>query len=295
MGSVPQDASALSVRGLGKLYHSRWVLRGISFSLEEGSFTALIGQNGAGKSTLLRLLAGIEVADEGEIDRTDGLPGYVSESIAYTVDVPARQVMERLAVYYPRWDQPLFDRLLAQSGVSSKARFSHLSRGQRAQVLFAATIARHPKVLLLDEIASVLDANARQIVTTALTGFLSRGGTVLSATNLVSEVAPLATHLLLIHEGRLEVQLPWQQIAAQYRKLRRVGGEEHPVFHDKACAALAINSDGSTSYLVPVELIASAKVPDPLLDRRAVTAEDVFLYFTRARGVSRTEDDREAA
>lgn len=294
MGSVPsQDSVALSVRGLGKLYNTRWVLRGVSFALEEGAFCALIGQNGAGKSTLLRCLAGIETADDGEMNRPDGLPGYVSEGISYTVDVPARRVMERLVAFFPRWDQPLFDRLLSQSGVGPAARFSQLSRGQRAQVLFAAAIARHPKVLLLDEIASVLDANARQIVTTALTEFLARGGTVLSATNLVSEVAPLATHLLLLHEGRLEVQLPWHQIAAQYRKLRRVRGEEHPVFHDKTCAPLAINSDGSTSYLIPAEIVDPLKVPDRLLDRRAVTAEDVFLYFTRARELSRR--DQEAA
>ena len=63
---------AVRVRGAGKAYGARQVLRGVDLTLAPGEFVAVVGRSGCGKSTLLRLIAGLDVADSGAVQAGDG-------------------------------------------------------------------------------------------------------------------------------------------------------------------------------------------------------------------------------
>jgi len=287
--------SVIRIENAIKSFGSQAVIRGVSFNLEPGHFYALLGKNGAGKSTLMRLLMRYDSLDQGEgwiggrsfesdADDLNLEVGYVSEMIDYGVAEPIGRFTRIFARLYPKWDQKKFDDVLSRLRLNPQRLFRELSRGQKMQVVFAVAIAIQPRILILDEITSVLDADARAYCLKFLGDFVQGGGTVLMATNLVSEVQHYADHLLLLEDGKLELNCPLKEAAARFVKLRRPKDFSHGIFELSSCAQVGLNSDGSTSHLVESAQIAGHGIPDEIRDRRGVTAEELFIYFTRESG-----------
>jgi ABC-2 type transport system ATP-binding protein len=194
---------AISIQGISKSYFNKPVLENISFDLEAGRFYALIGANGAGKSTLLRILRRIETPDKGDgtvsgfqlsnDDADFGLDvGYASESVALPFWTSVRAYFETVRSLYPRWDQKLLDQMTEQFGLDLDKNFGQLSRGQRMQALFLYCMAIRPKILILDEVTSVLDSRVRPLALDFCKKFAEGGGTIVMATNLVFEVQGFA-------------------------------------------------------------------------------------------------------
>jgi len=206
---------AVELRGVHKRYGRNHVLRGVSLALQAGTFTLLVGRNGAGKSTLLRILGRREPADAG----TGALLGrpldadlaehgrdvaFVSEATDYAVPLPLGAFFERFPEIQPGWDWASFEGSMRTLKLDLARSFSTLSRGQRMQVACAAALAGKPRVLLLDEITAVLDTHARPYFVDAFAALCQGGGTVLMATNIVSEVRDAAHGLLRIEEGTVQ-------------------------------------------------------------------------------------------
>ena len=131
---------------------------------------------------------------------------------------------------------------------------------------------------LADEITSVLDPRARTFVMGYLGEFVERGGCVLLATNIVSEVHHYASHLILLEAGRVRFNLPVEEVASRFLKLRRPRGADHAVFQDPEAKEVGINSDQSVAYLVPA---SKAGAPIEFTDPHPVTPEEMFIYLMR--------------
>ena len=169
-------SARVELRNIAVRYGSNAVLRDISLAIEPGEFFALLGPSGSGKSTLLRLIAGFVPAHAGEVRIADAevsaVPpwernvGMVFQNYALW---PHMTVRENVAF-------GLEERRLAAEVVAEKVRAalglvnlleyaerrpSQLSGGQQQRVALARTIAVEPKVLLLDEPLSNLDAKLR--------------------------------------------------------------------------------------------------------------------------------------
>ncbi len=282
----------IELRDVEVRFDGRPVLRRIALTQEAGSFTALVGKNGAGKSTLIRLLVrqvplsgggGRVLGRELDDDPPQGSAGigYVSETIDYAVEMPMARFFASYSKLHSSWDQELFDAILRDLGLAADGVFSRLSRGQRMQVAFAAAAAARPRLLLLDEITSVLDAHARAYVLGFLGRFVADGGTVLMATNIITEVHHYANRVVLLDEGLVLLDSSIAELLPRFVKLRRRQGRDHPLFADSALAQVGLNSDGSVSYLAPVERAGEA--PEEFLDRRGITLEELFIYHTRGR------------
>ncbi|MBI3557673.1 MAG: ABC transporter ATP-binding protein [Deltaproteobacteria bacterium] len=283
---------AIKLVNVTRSYGSNLALRGVSLELEAGNFYILLGKNGAGKSTLMRLLMRYEMPDTGsgtvlgqpidsESDAFNLEIGYVSESLDYHLPLRMNKLFSYFAEIYPRWDRAIFEGMLRELRIDLNKHFRELSRGQKMQVAFAAAAAIQPKLLILDEITAVLDANARAFFMDYLGRFTRQGGTVVMATNIVSEVQNYANHMILMHDGLVSLDVPVRDLSKLFLKIRRAQNEPHPIFNTTDCVEVALNSDGSTSHIVSRELSQKFEVPERLHDYRGITAEEIFIYFTR--------------
>lgn len=285
---------AIEARRLAKQYGGQVVLEDISFRVAAGDFYALVGKNGAGKSTLMRLLMRYERPTSGrgwifgrelatDSQEFNSEVAYVSESIDYALPWPLETFFAEYRKLHPRWDNDTFEKVTREMNVSLHSQFRDLSRGQKMQVAFAAAIASRPKLLMLDEITAVMDAHARSYFMQYLGRFCAEGGTVMMATNIVSEVQHFAKQVLLLHEGSAKLNCPVKDIPNNFFKLRRMPGIDAPIFHDPACAEVTLNSDTSVSYVLPLEAARHYDGYGKLRDNRGITIEEIFIYFTRNR------------
>lgn len=169
-------AALLSVSGLGKRFapSPEWVVRDVGFTVEAGEIFALIGPSGCGKTTTLRMIAGFERPDTGDIS-LDGSPvsdlppdrrgiGMVFQDYALLPHLTvAGNVGFGIRNAARAEKQALVERYLAMVGLSGLGeRFPDaLSGGQQQRVALARTFAARPKLILLDEPFSNLDAALR--------------------------------------------------------------------------------------------------------------------------------------
>ena len=291
-------ANLIQITEVSKSYYGKTVLENVSLGINGGLFYALLGKNGAGKSTLMRILMRHEAPDTGG-GLAFGVPfsgndqsvnhqiGYVSEMIEIHSFRDIGSFYKQYGKFFRAWDQALFESFIQRFKVDPSKRFHELSRGQKMQVVFSAAVAIQPKVLFLDEITSVLDASARAYVMDYLGGFCKAGGAVVMATNLVSEVERYVDHIWWLDNRRILINQGVKDLKNQYVKLRRTLGEDSPVFHKPHCISVGVNSDGSESYVMVKQKFDAAKPEnaEALYDRRALSAEELFIYLTRDRGV----------
>ena len=171
--------TAIQVDGVKKHYGALEVLRGVSFSVPAGSFSAIIGKSGSGKSTLLGVISGLEKADAGRVivqgqdlssldearmaDLRRRAIGIVFQSFNL---IPSLSALENtlLPTFFDKTARPRARRqravdLLAQVGLGERMhhRPSELSGGEQQRVAMARALVNEPAILLADEPTGNLD------------------------------------------------------------------------------------------------------------------------------------------
>jgi nitrate/nitrite transport system ATP-binding protein len=210
----------LDVRDVAKSFRTRTgttrVLGGASLALEEGEFVAIVGYSGSGKTTLISLIAGLVAADSGEI-RLEGRPvtgpgperGIVFQQYSL---LPWLTVYDNvaLAVEAVNPDRPRAERrrlteefiALVNLTPATRKRPRELSGGMRQRVAVARGLAMQPKVLLMDEPFSALDALTRATLQDELLRIWhARRTTVVLVTNDVDEAILLADRIYPMTPG----------------------------------------------------------------------------------------------
>ena len=213
------SAPILSVRGVGKRFGAATALEGVSLDVEAGEIFALLGPSGCGKSTLLRIVAGLESPDAGEI-LLDGrdvarVPAnrrpvnMVFQSYAVFPHMSvARNIgygleMERVA--RAEIDARVAEALgqVRLEGLGKRMP-SELSGGQRQRVALARALVKRPRLLLLDEPLSALDAKLRDAMRLELVNLQSEVGiTFVIVTHDQAEAMALADRVAVLERGRL--------------------------------------------------------------------------------------------
>jgi ABC-2 type transport system ATP-binding protein len=296
VGTAPSEgATVLSLDGIYKSYGSTHVLQGVTLTLHAGRFYTLVGQNGTGKSTLMRIIARRDAFDRGrgtlfgrslteDTAEHNRHVAYVSEDLDYTLPVNLGELFHRYETIHQGWSFDRFAEHAKHLRLDLGKTFRSLSRGQKMQVGWSAAMAAAPKLVLLDEITAVLDAGARAYVIDALDAFRRLGGTVLMATNIVAEVQPVADRFILLEAGRIAIDADVEHVAAQFARLRRLPGMDHPILHSDRCVMAGRLPDGTTSFVVRRDDPLFRDVPPALIDENPVTTEEAFIYFTRLGG-----------
>jgi ABC-2 type transport system ATP-binding protein len=222
--------AAVSVRGLGKKF-ARPAVDGIDLTIDAGEFYGLLGPNGAGKTTTLRMIAGLLMPDFGSIEvfGIDVLrnPLAAKELIAWLPDEPllydkltvaeylefiaglwrmdakkaernAREILERLDLWEHRDD-----------------RCEGFSRGMKQKAALAGALIHEPRLLILDEPLTGLDANIARQVKDLLLERARAGCTIILTTHIMDVAERLVDRIGIIQSGRLLAQGTLDQLRAQ--------------------------------------------------------------------------------
>ena len=211
----PTEA-AIAVENLVKLYKSGTAVDGISFALEPGSVTALLGGNGAGKTTTIATIMGLVMPTSGRVrvlgaempKHRHGVLHRMNFESPY-VDMPMRlTVRQNLTVFgmlYGVADVPGRVRDLGEQFELTEfldRPAGKLSSGQKTRVALAKSLLNRPEVLLLDEPTASLDPDTADWVRGCLETYRhERGATILLASHNMSEVERLCDRVIMLKKG----------------------------------------------------------------------------------------------
>ena len=210
----------LHLNGLGKRFGDQWILRDLNLQVHEGECVALLGPSGCGKSTALRLIAGLERQDEGSIEldgaRLDTIPAelrriaMVFQSYALFPHLSVRENLNlglKIRGVAPTQRQQRINSVLDTVRLKEMAdrRPQQLSGGQRQRVALARALLRDPRVYLLDEPMSNLDAQLRDELRPELRQLILQGSQpVVYVTHDQQEAMALANRIAVLRGGRIE-------------------------------------------------------------------------------------------
>jgi sulfonate transport system ATP-binding protein len=202
---------AVALRGVDKHFGNRKVLTNFDFSIERGSFVSIVGRSGCGKSTLLRLVAGLEKASGGVVQRNAAAAGGALQIRIMFQDarlLPWKSVLHNVMLGLPRTARDDARATLAEVGLSERENDwpAQLSGGQRQRVALARALVHRPDLLLLDEPLGALDALTR----IEMHGLIERlwrehRFTALLVTHDVQEAVSLGERIVLIEEGKISL------------------------------------------------------------------------------------------
>jgi ABC-2 type transport system ATP-binding protein len=220
----------IRVNNLWKKFGRHEALRGLSFSVAEGSAFALIGANGAGKTTTIKALMNIIEPSRGDatvmgVDSRSLSPrelsriGYVSESQDLPERLTVQQYLDYLRPFYPQWDRQLEASTLGLLHLPLRRRIGDLSHGMRIKMALACALPFRPKLLILDEPFSGLDPLVRDEFMESLIQ-QSAETTVLISSHELNEIDHFATHVGFLDEGKLLFEESMAGLTERFREVR---------------------------------------------------------------------------
>ena len=220
--SPADDKTLLTLSHVSIAYGSIAAVEDVSFDVAEGEFFCIVGANGSGKSTLIRGILGLTPLSGGRVALKTGPDGaaYVPQVEGTDRDFPAT-VWEIVLTGTQRrgWRAPFYtraDRTAAKAALDAfeiadlaDRRIGKLSGGQMQRVLLARAMCRGPKLLLLDEPCSGLDADSRRSFYDLLARLhRERRTTIVMVSHDLDEVAYRATHVAVMARRLLFVGAP---------------------------------------------------------------------------------------
>jgi ABC-2 type transport system ATP-binding protein len=224
-------AGALELRGLTKVYDKKTAVDHLDLTVRPGELYALLGPNGAGKTTTLRMVAGLLKPDGGSISvfGVDALadPAKSKAMVAWLPDEPmlydkltpleyldfvaglwsipgkvARQRAEELLKAFDLWDQ-------------RSQRCEGFSRGMKQKAALAGALIHDPKLLILDEPLTGLDASMARLIKDMLQERVKAGGTVILTTHILEVAERIADRIGVIARGKLLAEGTLEQLRAR--------------------------------------------------------------------------------
>lgn len=185
----------LEVENLGKLFGRRRVFKGISGRVGSGELVRVVGSNGSGKSTLLRIFCGLTRPSEGKVrflldgeeaagEKIRKLVGWVAPALSLYGELSGIENLRFiLKVRGCRHGEKDLEALLARVGLEGRGgdEVQSFSTGMKVRLKYAQAILHDPKVLLLDEPYSNLDAEGREFVDSLVTEWLKKGIVVMAS------------------------------------------------------------------------------------------------------------------
>jgi len=234
MNQVP----ALEVMALRKEYGD-FSLKDVSFSLPTGFVLGLVGPNGAGKTTIIKLIMNLIRPHSGSI-RVFGLDHRAHEAevkarMGWVYDVPPlyhdvtlNDTKRAVSIFYPKWNEVLFQELASQFQLPLKKKVKALSNGMRTKLSLALALSHDADLLVLDEPTTGLDPVFRRELLHGLSGLLEdERKSILFSTHITTDLERIADYVVFLRDGvvilnttREALQNHWAVVRGEAEELK---------------------------------------------------------------------------
>jgi ABC-2 type transport system ATP-binding protein len=228
--SMKSTDAVIETDKLTRYFGKAKAVDGLTMSVPRGSVFAFLGRNGSGKTTTIRMLLGLLDPTRGSssvlgCDSRKLTPelrariGYMSESHSLYEGLTVRQNGEYHSRFYPRWNDRIFQAVVAHFKLSPNARASQLSRGERAGLSLAMTLAPEPELLVLDDPALGLDPVARKSLLESMIYVTQRADrTIFFSSHLLEDVERVADHIAILDRSVLRASCPMETFRAHVKQ-----------------------------------------------------------------------------
>ncbi|NPA92975.1 MAG: ATP-binding cassette domain-containing protein [Chloroflexi bacterium] len=294
----------LRIERLTKRFNGFTAVNAVSLEVHPGEVFALLGPNGAGKTTTIRMVMGILIPDEGEVQIFGQPPREARERVGYLPEARGLyrnvRVLElltylgRLKGLSPEEAQERSMAWLTRFDLSAWAehQIHELSHGMQQKVQLAAALLSEPPLVILDEPFQGLDPVNIQLVKGLIRELRERGQAILLSSHQLHHVEALADRVALIDHGRIVEQGNLADLRQQYAQgdiaIRLAPGAQLPE-HIPGVARVTTTPEGWRLFPQPgvapseiLKALLSADVPIESFERTLPTLEDIFLQAVEA-------------
>ena len=220
----------ITINKLDFSYKNAAVFKNISLEFKEGNVYGLLGENGVGKTTLLKIVSGLQFPQSGTCMIDDFIPSernpYFLQNIFYlpeeviTEDTTPEKFINKLGVFYPRYDHSYFLNLMKELEVDANNKFNAMSYGQKKKSLLACALSLRTDYLLLDEPTNGLDIPSKALfrkvilqhgVSTDFTDL--HGTTIIISTHQVKDVENLIDPIVILDHDEVLLNATFEEIS----------------------------------------------------------------------------------
>ena len=295
-------SSVLELRDLSFRYPGAdtLALHGIDLQLQEGQCLGLLGSNGAGKTTLLALLSDTLPLQQGEI-RWHGPRslGLVPQQLAFYAELTVAENLALFANLYRLQGAQRRQRLelcIASSALEDKLqhRAARLSGGEQRRLNFAIGLLQPARLYLFDEATVGVDAASRQMLLDAVERLAAEGHGVIYTSHYLDEVERVAGRILLLHEGKVRLDVDKQQLLDGGHGLLLEWPEQVPAGFQQLLDQLQLSAEAlpdglrignldSQQLLAITQFLAAQPTPPSLLRFGRPSLEQLYLSLNGGR------------
>lgn len=201
----------IEVKNVRKRYKKVKALDDVSFNIEEGKITCILGINGVGKSTILKSIAGLVKPNSGEI-LIDGekVGPKTYNKLAFVPDIDIhfnhfniKETFEFMKVFYENWDDKRAYEMLEMFSLTDDQMINKLSKGNKARVKIIIGFAQRAKYTLLDEPFSGIDIFKREEFIKAILTFMEDDESIVITTHEIDEIEQIVDDVIIINNGKV--------------------------------------------------------------------------------------------
>lgn len=204
----------VEVINLNKSFDEKKVLDNISFKLNEGNITGLVGRNGSGKTTLLKIIVGIYKHDSGKVKicgnsleinpKTIEHIAYLPDRFDYFDYNKVKNIPDFYEILYPNFDREFFINEISKNNINLNQSVRNFSKGEKNLLGLITVLASNTKVILIDEILDGMDVINKRLITNYLLDAKDKGCAVFASSHELSDLTGICDNILyLSKDGKL--------------------------------------------------------------------------------------------